>query len=118
LVGGKGALPLGDGLSVVSGEPWPYPFRLDTGQKFPEGTDAHSGTCQGLCHRRSLAVARARVGLNWRQAVEYTFCAECLADMILGAPAVGGHVYVGTTDGLYHEAKSGPAPPKVGHSGP
>jgi hypothetical protein len=95
----------------VSGEVlWTQPDgepARETGQKFPAGAKVETGNCDGLCRRRQLEVAPTRLGPNFRLALEYRYCAECLADYILGAPVMGGHVYVLADDGLFHEVMAG-----------
>jgi hypothetical protein len=74
-------------------------------QSFPDGADVFIGDCDGLCHRLAVHIAYARIGPSWRQAIDVHLCAECLADYVIGAPMVNGHVYAMATDGLYRELK-------------
>jgi hypothetical protein len=84
---------------------WPEElgFKLATGQKFPAGALILVDECGGLCRRDDLEVVTVRVGLSWRQAIESHLCAECLADMVVGASTFGGRVYAQANDGLFHE---------------
>lgn len=78
----------------------------DTGQPFPAGAATEVGQCDGLCGRSEVEVTAARIGPSWRLAVQEHLCAECLADFVVGAPVVGGHVYAECTDGLFREIQS------------
>jgi hypothetical protein len=77
-----------------------------TEQKFPRHAATFMAECAGLCHRRNVEVVTGRVGLSWREAIEFHMCAECLADFVAGAEPIGGHVYVQAIDGLFHEVRS------------
>jgi hypothetical protein len=87
---------------------WPEElgFKLDTGQKFPAHTATYDAECAGLCRRHNVEVVTVRVGLSWRTAIESHLCAECLADYVVGAGEMGGHVYAQAMDGLFHEVRS------------
>jgi hypothetical protein len=75
-------------------------------QQFPRHAATFMAECAGLCKRRNVEVVSARVGLTWRQAIEFHMCAECLAEFVTGAEAMGGHVYVQALDGLFHEVRA------------
>ena len=63
---------------------------IDTGQKFPPGTETAAGTCLQCQARRPLAAIRVSLPGVPRQ--ELDVCAECFADILIGAQMTNGAV--------------------------